>query len=101
MANVDFLEKSEFHIRSRKLFGEPTTPTMISFLLKTGMAKNEKQALFILLGFIALTLTCTTVLLYFRINPPVSETITDKYGNTYTIEQYIDLVKQGKDPLLN
>jgi hypothetical protein len=100
MSNVDFLEKNEFHIRSRKLFGDPTTPTMVSILLKTGLAKNEKQAAGILLGVIAVTLTLTSILIYIRFNPTIDDTITDAYGNTYTFEQYIELVRQGNDPLL-
>jgi hypothetical protein len=100
MSKVDFLEKNEFHINSRKLFCDPTTPTMVSLLLKSGIAKNEKQAAAILLGIIAITLTCTASLIYFRIAPPTNTTITDQYGNVYTFEQYVELVRQGKDPLL-
>lgn len=100
MTSVDFLEKNEFHIHSRKLFGDPTTPTMISILLKTGIAKNEKQATGILLAIIATTLTVTSILVHIRFNPQTSDVLTDRYGNTYTFEQYIKLVQQGKDPLL-
>lgn len=100
MDRVDFLEKNEFHIRSRKLFGEPTTPTMVTVLLKTGLAKNEKQAIGILLGIIAVTLTCVSILLYSRLTPPTSSLIIDRDGNAYTFEQYIELVRQGHDPLL-
>lgn len=100
MERIDFLDKNEFHIRSRKLFGEPTTPTMVTILLKTGFAKNEKQALAILLGIIAITLTCTSILIYTRLNTPTSDVVFDQYGNSYTFEQYIELVRQGKDPLL-
>ena len=100
MDRVDFLEKNEFHIRSRKLFGDPTTPTMITILLRTGVAKNEKQALAILLGVIAITLTLASILLYSRLTPPTSTLITDQQGNVYTFEQYIELVRNGKDPLL-
>jgi hypothetical protein len=100
MDRVDFLEKNEFHIRSRKLFGDPTTPTMITILLKTGVVKNEKQALAILLGIIAITLTLASILLYSRITPSTHTLITDQQGNVYTFEQYIELVRNGKDPLL-
>ncbi len=100
MSKVDFLEKNEFHISSRKLFCDPTTPPMIMLLLKVGIAKNEKQAAAILLGIIAVALTCTASLIYFRIAPPTDNTITDQYGNVYTFEQYVELVRQGKDPLL-
>lgn len=100
MDRVDFIEKNEFHIKSRKLFGEPTTPTMVIILLKTGIAKNEKQALAILLGSVAAILALTSWLLYTRINPATDNIVVDQSGNTYTFEQYIDLVRQGKDPLL-
>ncbi len=100
MDRVDFIEKNEFHIRSRKLFGEPTTPTMVIILLKTGIAKNEKQALGILLGTVAAILLLTSWLLYSRINPPTNNIIIDQQGNTYTFEQYIELVRSGRDPLL-
>ncbi len=73
---------------------------MITILLKTGVAKNEKQALAILLGIIAITLTLASILLYFRITPPTHTLITDQQGNVYTFEQYIELVRNGKDPLL-
>lgn len=100
MDSVDFIEKNEFHIRSRKLFGEPTTPTMVLILLKTGIAKNEKQALAILLATVIATLALTSGLLYARINTPNNSTIVDQLGNSYTFEEYINLVRQGKDPLL-
>jgi hypothetical protein len=100
MSNVEFLDKNEFHIQSRKLFGDPTTPAMVSILLKTGLAKNEKQAVGILLFIIAIALTLTSILIHTQFNPPVSNTITDANGNTYTFEEYIELVRQGKDPLL-
>lgn len=100
MTQVDFIEQNEFHIKSRRLFGEPTTPTMIRILLRTGIAQNEKQALFILIAFTIIILTTTFMLINARLNPPSSNIVVDTQGNTYTFEQYIDLVRQGKDPLL-
>ena len=46
MSQVVF-EDNDFHIRSRRIFGEPETPTMVKFLLNHGIAKNEKQALYL------------------------------------------------------
>lgn len=100
MNRVDFIEKNEFHIKSRKLFGEPVTPTMVTILLKTGIVKNEKQALFVLTGIVITTLALTGILFYFRISPPTNNIVVDQNGNVYTFEQYIELVRQGKDPLL-
>jgi len=100
MDRVDFIEKNEFHIKSRKLFGDPTTPTMITILLKTGLAKNEKQALVILIGIVVATLSLTAWLADSHFNPTTSNLVIDQVGNSYTFEEYIDLVRQGKDPLL-
>lgn len=100
MSELNFVEENEFHIRSRKLLGEPTTPSMVNILLKTGIAKNEKQALVILIGIVALVLIFTFYLanvLLFDSKAP--NYIEDKYGNRYSTEEYINLLKQGKDPL--
>ncbi len=99
MDRVDFIEQNEFHIKSRKLFGDPTTPTMISVLLRTGIAKNEKQALFILIGIITATLSLTFWLIHAR-NIPANNIVVDRAGNSYTFDEYINLVREGKDPLL-
>lgn len=100
MERVDFLEKNEFHIKSRKLFGDPTTPTMITILLKTGIAKTEKQALMTLIGTVVATLLLTVWLAQTQFAPSTSNLVIDQAGNSYTFEEYIDLVRQGKDPLL-
>jgi hypothetical protein len=99
MNGVDFIERNEFHIKSRRLLGEPATPTMISILLKTGIAKNEKQALLILLATILAAIGLTVALILSR-TAPASDVVTDKDGNTYQFAEYIELVRQGKDPLL-
>jgi hypothetical protein len=99
MDRVDFLDQNEFHIKSRRLLGEPTTPTMISLLLKSGIAKNEKQALLMLVAVILATLGLTFGILFAR-TAPQNNTVVDKDGNVYQFEEYIELVRQGKDPLL-
>ncbi len=99
MDRVDFLDQNEFHIKSRRLLGEPTTPTMVSLLLKSGIAKNEKQALMILLATILATLGLTLGIIWAR-SVPQDDVVIDKDGNTYQFAEYIELVRQGKDPLL-
>ncbi len=99
MDRVDFIEQNEFHIKSRRLLGEPTTPTMISLLMKTGIAKSEKQALIILLATVLATLGLTAGIILAR-TAPGSDIVVDKNGNVYQFEEYIELVRQGKDPLL-
>jgi len=100
MSELRFVEDNEFHIKSRRLLGEPTTPSMIRFLLRTGIAKNEKQALFVLIGIVVAVLGLTFYLAnVMLIGPKGSDYIEDRFGNQYTTEQYIELLKQGKDPL--
>lgn len=101
MSQVEFVEQNEFHIKSRRLFGEPETPGMIRFLLKTGVAKNEKQAVIVLTIVIILSITATLFIIHSRINQSGSNLITDANGKTYTVEQYVELVRQGRDPLLS
>ncbi len=89
----------EFHIRSPRIniFGSPETPTMIKLLLKSGLAKNEKQALFILIGVVvAIILGCFILL---RTSPaPHGDTITLQSGEKVTIEAYL-LALKHKQPL--
>ncbi len=99
MNSVDFIEQNEFHIKSRRLLGDATTPTMITILLRTGIAKNEKQALVILILIIVSTLGLTFGLIHAR-STPTSNLVVDQAGNSYTFDQYIELVRAGKDPLL-
>ncbi len=100
MSNVEFLENNEFHIKSRQLLGEATTPSMVTLLLKTGIAKNEKQALFIILGFIGFVLFLTIYLGKVLLGSPEgAQFVKDQYGNQYTSEEYFSLLKEGKDPL--
>jgi hypothetical protein len=101
MNQVQFEEdNNEFHIRSRRLFGEPETPTMVRFLLRTGIVKNEKQALYILVGIVIIALAVTIFLIRGGIGGGSGDDyITGVDGQEYTFEEYIELVNQGNDPL--
>jgi len=99
MGGIDFHEENEFHIKSRRLLGAPETPTMVRFLLRIGVAKNEKQALYILLGVIVVALSATIFLMRDG-GGSGDEFITGLDGRQYTFEEYVDLVNQGKDPLI-
>jgi len=78
--------KNEFHIKSRRIFGDPETPTMIRLLLKSRIVKNEKQALYVLLAIIIVALSAT-FLLYRNLNS-VDEGFIDKNGNKTTLKEY-------------
>ena len=101
MNDLEFLEENELHIKSRRLLGIPASPTMVRFLLRSGVAKNEKQALFILFTAVALIIVLTIYLANVLLLAPEEgpSYIQDRFGNQYTPEQYTDLLKRGKDPL--
>lgn len=101
MSKVEFIGQNDFHIKSPRLLGKPETPGMVVFLLKTGIVKNEKQALIVLIATILISVTLTAIFINHRLNPSGSNLITDANGKTYTVEQYVKLVAQGKDPLLS
>lgn len=71
---------------------------IISFLTKTGMVKNERQASIILVVFVIVAISATIFILLGR-NAEKEAYVTDNDGNRYQMEEYIQLVKQGKDPL--
>ncbi|MES2436973.1 MAG: hypothetical protein V4519_03085 [Patescibacteria group bacterium] len=99
MADVEFEEPSqqidrEFHIRSPKLFGAPETPTMIKFLLRTKLVKNEKQALIVLIICTVIFLTLSFGIYWF-IAHRIENKIIDENGSILTVQEYIrNLVKR-------
>lgn len=97
MSRVEF-EEDNFHIKSRRLLGEPDTPTMIKFLLKTGLVKTEKSAL-ILLVFVIVVALSATIFIFLGRTAPREAYVVDEAGTRYEIEEYISLVKTGRDPL--
>jgi len=98
MSEVQFNEDNEFHIKSRALFGDPQTPTMIRFLMKTGLAKTEKNAVVILLILVVILGGITWWVLSGRSGGEEAYMITPG-GTKYELEEYIDSVKNGFDPL--
>lgn len=100
MDGIRFNEEEEFHIKSRKLFGEPTTPSMVRFLLRFGIVKNEKQALIVLIIFVAIVIFITIYLSnVFLVSGGGPSYVKDRFGVKYTPEQYFKLRQEGKDPL--
>ncbi len=100
MDRIDFIEQNEFHIKSRQLLGDIPTPRMVSALIRTGFAKDDKQAVTILIVVICITLASTLFLIQSRSSNSQSDVVVDQYGQTYSFQEYINLVRQGKDPFL-
>lgn len=94
MSEVEFNEGEEFHVRSRALLGEPITPTMITFLLKKGWVKNEKQALYVLLVFVGIFFALSGFILM-RVNNSSASFVNLPNGTKVTIDEYVEGLKSG------
>ena len=90
---------SKFHIRSRKLLGEPTTPAMINFLISKKVAKDEKQALIILVSVIVIFLGLSIFIIDKSINNDEPLIIVNKYGQQIPFEDYVEMLNQGGEPI--
>ncbi|MBP9763166.1 MAG: hypothetical protein KBD10_00270 [Candidatus Pacebacteria bacterium] len=90
---------SKFHIRSRKLLGEPTTPAMVNFLLSKKIAKNEKQALIILGCVIAVFLSLSIYIIDKSINKDEELIIINKYGQQIPFDDYVEMINKGVEPI--
>ncbi len=92
MSQVQF-EDNDFHIKSRRIFGEPETPTMIKFLLNRGFAKNEKQALYILISVIIVALLISVFLTTKTFSSPTIVKLKD--GKTMEVHEYVRKLREG------
>lgn len=97
MEGVEFNEENEFYERAKKLYGRKDDPSMVKFMIKYNLVSSRTSA-FVLLFLIIITFfTLTWYLLQGR-------SIGDDYvvgpdGTRYEIQEYLDLVDQGRDPL--
>ena len=96
MSRVEFNEENELHIKSRALFGDPQTPTMIRLLLKTGIIKKEKHAVAALLVMVVIMVGATLWILNGR--DSASNRFVTPDGTVYTAEEYGELLQAGIDP---
>jgi len=95
--SVIFEEENDFHIRSRKLLGDYDTPGSIKFLLSTGIVKNEKQALYVLVLVIIVCLGAAWWLVG-GFTPENTDVVLPD-GTRYTAEEFIRLENLGRSPL--
>jgi hypothetical protein len=68
---------------------------MISYLLKKGIVKTQKQAVFILFGT-AVILLLVSYIVAFGSNSSKAEYVNLPSGKKITIEEYVDGLKSGK-----
>ncbi|MDQ3076589.1 MAG: hypothetical protein M3Q63_00830 [bacterium] len=97
MALVEFEsdQKEEFHIRSPKisLFGDPETPTMIKLLLKSKLVKTERQAFYVLISFIIVTVIIIASIIGPRLYQGGNNVLIDANGNETSVEDYLKSLK--------
>jgi|GEM_PF-3248624 len=79
MENVEFTEESNDLAQPAHAH---ETPTLVRWVLKTGIVKEEKQANYLLLG-IAVVLLAITVFAYSRLLTPNNTTIRGNSGPMY------------------
>ena len=92
-------ENSDFHIRSRKILGEPTTPTMINFLLNKGVVKTEKQATILLGISIVIFISISIFIIRSAVSTNEELIVVNKFGQQIPFDNYIEMLGRGDDPL--
>lgn len=95
MYGVDFDDSdNEFELKSRKILGDPVTPSMITTLKKVGFVKKDSQALTFL---ILVVLGCCAGVYYF-LSPGENKTgVVTSSGDTVSIEIYTSSLEKGID----
>lgn len=71
---------------------------MVRFLLKKRIVRGERRAVILLIGISLACWSLVAAILILRHHR--SDVVIDRCGNAYTAEQYLGLVRLGKDPLL-
>jgi len=95
---IEFEEEydgSEFHIRSRKILGEKTTPTMINFLIDRGVVKTEKQALGLSVLAIVIFLSISVFIIRSSLVNDTPLEVVDKYGRTIPFDEFVTQINEG------
>lgn len=90
---------AKFHIRSRKILGEPTTPAMVNFLLSKKIVKNEKQAVIALISTIVVFLSLSIFIIDRSLNNDEPLIFVNKYGQQIPFEDYVDMINRGVEPI--
>lgn len=100
MNDVNFDENNEFYLKTRVALVDKKTSPIIKLLIKSGIAKNQKQALMILVG-VLFFLIISIFYVYFQfIKKPNFDYVIAPDGTRYGAEEYLRLIKMGKDPLI-
>lgn len=100
MDSVDFLEQNDFHIlQTRLATRDPGRSGLHRLLIQAGLAKDDAQASAILISVAAAAFAVTALLAY-RTWVPQNQPVIDVDGNSYSFEEYMSLVRQGKPPEL-
>jgi ABC-type glycerol-3-phosphate transport system permease component len=92
MSPVFFDEQNEFIMRTQNVLGQ-RQPSMVQFVLKTGITRSEKVAAFILLIAACVMIFATYWMLLG--DTKQNGTIVDPNGQTIMLSDYVENVKNG------
>lgn len=96
MSEKIFFEEGSGNNQSQYI---PQNSNITNFVIKIGLAQNEKQANVILIVLLLIMLG-TSIWLVMGRNIKNNYVVGDD-GKKYSFEEYESLSKEGKDPLLN
>lgn len=90
---------SNFEIKTKKVLNLSNRPTMVIFLVEKKIVKNDKQAN-ILLSIIILLMILLSIFIFKNSTSNTEKIIViDKYGQEITFDKYVEMIKNGNDPL--
>lgn len=93
------LIKNDFHIRSRKILGDPVTPGIISFLISKQIAKTERQATITIIIGIIIFLSISIWIVSNAIDTSGELIVIDRFGREISFDTYVEMLSRGEDPL--
>jgi hypothetical protein len=100
MSDFEFEENNnEFYGKTQNLLGQANPNSAVGALLRSGIVKNEKQANIVLLGLVVVIIFATVWIYRATTGGGRELYYVDDNGRKYDVEEYIELVKQGRDPL--
>lgn len=91
MSGVSFDDQNEFRMKTQDVLGH-RQPSMVRFILKTGIVKSEQSAMIILILIAVLMIFATWKIIS---TDNSSGMVTDKFGETITIEVYVKRLQNG------
>jgi hypothetical protein len=75
------------------------TPFSVRLLIKYGIVQNKQQALYVLIGVLVFVIAATWWVMGGLNGSNSVDYVTAPDGTVYSADEFVELIKQGKDPL--